>query len=76
MSEPTKACSLTRYEIKGLISKHAEALIEVISHDADIEEGVERINYLNKRLKSFNEIEIVKEISTPPTSEETTKAGW
>lgn len=77
MSEPTKACSLTRYEIKALIGRHADALIEVISHDADIEEGIERINYLNKRLKSFNEVEIVKEeTKTEFKPEPIDKVGW
>ena len=76
MSEPTKACNLTKYEIKGIISMRAETIIECIKRDDLFEEGIERINYLNRRLKSFNEVEIISErtATVEPTSD--SKAGW
>lgn len=50
MSEPTKACNLTADEIKGLIGRYGIELN--VKHNDAI---VERINYLNKRLKTFND---------------------
>jgi hypothetical protein len=53
MSEPTKTCNLTEYEIKGAIRNHCLAVATTIEVEADFSEGIERINYLNKRLKEF-----------------------
>ena len=53
MSEQTKACNLTEYEIKGMIKNHCAAIATTIEAEADFSEGIERINYLNKRLKEF-----------------------
>jgi hypothetical protein len=44
----TKACNLTEDEIKQLIYFHCDNM--------RIADGIERINYLNKRLKAFNEV--------------------
>lgn len=46
----TKACSLTENEIKILIAEHGVRLC----HN-DFEDRIERISYLNKRLKAFKE---------------------
>lgn len=50
MSDKTKAVNLTEDEIKTLIKHHGFQL----NIDPD-EDRIERINYLNKRLKSFKE---------------------
>lgn len=47
MKEDTKACNLTEYEIQSLIIGHGGTIHE------DIEGSIERINYLNGRLKAF-----------------------
>ena len=67
----TKTCNLTEDEIKATIASHCMQMLnspkeETISLDAHIE----RINYLNKRLKAFKEVEVIfeKEISQ--------KDGW
>lgn len=50
MKELTKACSLTRDEIMQLIEHHGIRMsVETKDH------RIERINYLNNRLKSFDE---------------------
>ena len=66
MSEPTKACNLTEEETKALIKMHAVGMDK-----NDIEFRIERMNYLNKRLKAFKEVEVVfeKEIISQ-------KDGW
>ena len=63
MSEPTKACNLTENEITVLLQHHG---LYVASSD----QHIERLNYLNRRLKAFKEVEVVfeKEISQ--------KDGW
>lgn len=48
----TKACNLTEKEIFDLIALHGNSLNNI---GVDTSELVERINYLHKRLKSFNE---------------------
>lgn len=51
----TKACNLTEEEIMTLIHSHGNKL----SWPAlSIEDTMERLNYLNKRLKAFKEPEI------------------
>lgn len=59
MSEQTKSCNLTKAEIKAVMQFHGFGICDVTreSHDED----VERINYLNKRLLSFGEVEIKTE---------------
>ena len=68
MSEPTKACNLTEDEVKELLKFHG---LYVTSG----EYRIERINYLNKRLKAFKEVEVVfeKEIDRTPTNK---SDGW
>lgn len=56
----TKACNLSENEIKQLIMWHGynlndEGKVEPV--DGDMFERIERINYLNKRLKTFKEPE-------------------
>lgn len=62
----TKACNLTESEIKELILHHGRYL------DSDTENRIERMNYLNKRLKAFSdESEKPKQpapIPTPPSA--------
>lgn len=65
----TKACSLTKDEVKALIMVYSR---EIMSDDT-LEEALERMNYLNKRLRAFDEVEIVKEETKP---EEPKKDGW
>lgn len=69
MSEPTKACNLTEDEVKELISHHGRNINEYSNS------RIERINYLNKRLKSFNDVEVVfeKELERPAPE---IKDGW
>jgi uncharacterized protein YpuA (DUF1002 family) len=55
-NEATKACNLTESEIKRLINGHGAGLHLNDDYDAIIE----RINYLNKRLKAFKEPEETK----------------
>lgn len=69
MDTKTKACNLTMNEIIALIMLHGREMDE-----DNLEETLERINYLNKRLKSFSEAEpIVKEAAKP---EPETSKGW
>lgn len=51
-----KTCSLTANEVEQLILWYGCNLNEYTA------EKIERINYLYKRLKSFYEVEIVKEV--------------
>src|SRR5689334_8292357 len=48
----TKAVNLTEAEIKHVMTMHGHNLY---GDNNDMEEIVERINYLNKRLKAFND---------------------
>ena len=52
----TKACNLTEEEIKILMNHHG--------YSGSVEDRMERLNYLHKRLKAFNEVE-TKPIPTP-----------
>ncbi len=58
MSETTKACNLTAGEIEWLINYHGNYSINSIDY------RLERMNYLNKRLKAFDEVE-VKPVTLP-----------
>lgn len=57
----TKACNLTEDEIKTLILC---ITYKFSQPDANINDLMERLNYLHKRLKAFNEVE-TKPIPTP-----------
>lgn len=52
MSDKTKAVNLTEDEIETLITSHGQKL-----YDDKKDMRVERISYLNKRLKAFKEAE-------------------
>lgn len=53
----TKACNLSADEIDALISYHALHLrIQSPIVDHTKQDAIERINYLNKRLKEFGKV--------------------
>lgn len=52
MSEPTKACNLTKDELQELLRYNGLKLF------ARNDDAVDRINYLSKRLKEFDKMEI------------------
>lgn len=54
MSDKTKAVNLTENEISAVIQLHAMHL----SRGDEADYPIDRMNYLNKRLKSFNQVEI------------------
>lgn len=56
MTEATKACNLTELEIKAVIASHCMQMLNGNQVDS-LDERIERINYLNKRLKAFKEPE-------------------
>lgn len=56
----TKAVNLTEDEINVLIVSHGQKLYNV----AEVDMRIERINYLNKRLKTFKEPEEAKQDAT------------
>ena len=60
----TKACGLTEDEVKILIQHHGNTLFNVN------DETIERIKYLNGRLKAFKEVEF-KDIEKTAKQE-----GW
>jgi hypothetical protein len=73
----TKACSLTENEIKQLIIWHGYNLNDEGKNGLNIEdmsERIERINYLNKRLKTFKEIDKPEDQPKAQMSPEETKA--
>lgn len=63
MANETKTCSLLQVEIEELLMHHGRNI------EDDTDTRVERINYLNKRLKAFKE----PEENTPMTA---SVAGW
>ena len=67
MSEPTKACNLTEDEVKELLSYYGRSIL-------DYANSIERINYLNRRLKAFNEVEVIFEKEFVPETK--IKDGW
>lgn len=69
MSDPTKACNLTEEEIHSLITNHGQKL-----YMTNKEELIERINYLNKRLKAFKEPEALTMTGTEIKEKQT--QGW
>ncbi len=69
MSE-TKACTITEEEARCLVYYHAERITGY-----EIDERLDRINYLNKRLKAFKEDGVpVPELVNPQP--EPAKTGW
>lgn len=65
MSDRTKAVNLTEDEINTLIANHGQKL-----YDDNKDMRIERLSYLNKRLKAF------KEPDTEIQSKSETAAGW
>lgn len=65
----TKACTITEEEVKVLISFHAHNMQEY-----NIDNHLDRLNYLNKRLKAFKEEETPA--PTPLPHSEPAKTGW
>ncbi len=61
MSDVTKGCNLTEEEIKELIGAQSHKL----HSDNSRENAIERIKYLNSRLKAFKEPEIKTETAAP-----------
>jgi hypothetical protein len=58
MANNTKACNLTEDEIKRLIAYHGYSIDSKdnnINDETALNERMERLNYLHKRLKSFKE---------------------
>lgn len=69
----TKACNLTENEIRYLIAHIGNRLYTHEEPDAKIE----RINYLNKRLKTFREVEVKSETNLPVTGNAAlSNDGW
>lgn len=66
MSDKTKAVNLTETEISYVLSKYGVKMAQQNFDDND----VERINYLNKRLKAF------KEPETETQSKPENASGW
>lgn len=77
MSDPTKACSLTEEEIKTLIGDHGRNLIDYSSIVGTYaEERLERINYLNKRLKAFSEPDKPNGADAPAATPPVEQKAW
>lgn len=64
----TKAVNLTEVEINHCIVMHGQRLSFPA---ANLSDEIERINYLNKRLKSFSELEVTEHVKN-----ENNAAGW
>lgn len=64
----TKSVMLTEDEISTLISDHGHRLSYPAANQ---EETIERINYLNKRIKAFKEPEVTEQVKS-----EASAAGW
>lgn len=72
MTEKTKACNLTEDEVKSLIILHGDAL----NSENDLDDDIERINYLNKRLKTFKEPDTEAQSNADIPAADAPKAGW
>lgn len=73
----TKACNLTENEIKAAIAAHAMQMLQAPNDlqsnvNEMIDEHLERMNYLNKRLKAFKDEKPA--VVAPPATE--AKDGW
>lgn len=79
MAEDTKTCSLTEDEIKKLIIWHGynlndEGRVEPIE---DMETRIDRINYLNRRLKAEKKDKVEEQPKAEPTPTlDPVKATW
>lgn len=72
MTDKTKAVNLTEDEIKVLIKHHGFRLNVYLD-----EKSIDRINYLNRRLKSFKEPEITADTDAlNPNNQQAKSAGW
>ena len=73
-STETKTCSITEDEIKSLIIVYANQI-----NEDNIEETLERMNYLNRRLKAEpknNTSNVPALPEAQPTTEESKAASW
>lgn len=73
----TKACNLTAVEIKSLIADIGRQLYD----EAKLENNIERLVYLHKRLKAFSESEAEKSkipsaAELKPKSSFSANQGW
>ncbi len=67
----TKACTITEEEVYTLIHHHMNAW------DDDLDMRLERLNYLNKRLKVFREEEKAEDKPTiQPPPQPVAQTGW
>jgi len=51
----TKSANLTEREIKTLIAATMSQTLNTMEVDVDLDYALERLNYLNKRLKAFTD---------------------
>lgn len=72
MSDKTKAVNLTEDEIMSILQYHAR---QIAQSGPTYDEYVERINYLNKRLKAFKEPEMEVK-SDPQFTADAKSEGW
>ncbi len=72
MADQTKACSLTKNEIMELIRHHGYSM----NNNYDIDFRMERLSYLHKRLKAFDELEIKNNASSIADETKPTAQGW
>ena len=72
----TKTCSLSEYEIKCMIANHCMSVAASIGQQIDDwEDGIERINYLYKRLKAKPKEEAPK-VDAQPITEQKAATSW
>lgn len=76
MSDKTKSCNLTEDEIECLMGYHGRNLDSCSAVKQDKSDTVDRINYLNKRLKTFNEADKGTEVSTVTEQSNPAASGW
>lgn len=67
----TKTCSITEDEIKALIMTHAREMAE-----DDIDDSLERMNYLNRRLKAEKKEVDTKANETNQAAVGAVKTSW
>jgi hypothetical protein len=70
MAENTKAVNLTEEEIEAVMALHGATFTDPTVSSDHKNDALERLNYLNKRLKSFDAPELTEVKST------NTAAGW
>jgi chaperonin cofactor prefoldin len=74
MSAETKAVNLTEEEIRMIIGYHGNNLVDYIKNEVN-DNLIDRINYLNKRLKAFNE-DTPKPAAQPNNEAQQIAQGW